>query len=162
MQRGAQKGDRDPPFNLHELYKRHPPRNSKADKPHLDFIRFGKVDNVKLIKVAILAAQKSDIGTASEISSLLNKLLITAVIGEKWTPRLVWFVTSAIRVERSTEANVKRRTNRPHKDAKFRDLVNRTIKSRLDGIRDEFDKSKLTLGDINPELAELKRKLEEK
>ena len=162
MQRGAQKRDRGPPLNLHELYKKHPPRLAKADKPHLDFRRFGKLENVDRIKIVVLAAQKNGIGTASEISSLLNKLLITTAIGEKWTPRLVWFATSAIRAEHSSAAEAKRLSNRSHNDAKFCDFVNRAIGSRLDEIQNEFDRTKPNLGDAYPELANLKKKLEKK
>lgn len=162
MQRGAQKRDRDLPLNLQELYKKHPPKISKADKPHLDFIRFGKIDKFERIKTVIFAAQKNRIGSASQISSLLNKLSITTAIGEKWTPRLAWFVKSAIREERSTEANPKRPTNRPHKDAKFHFQVNWASKIRLDEMRDKSKKSKLTLGDVCPELVDLKRNLENK
>lgn len=165
MQRGAQKRSSEPSIRMQDIYKKHPPKIASADKPHLDFLRFGKLEQVTKIQAVIEAAKKNGIGTASEISHLLNKLLIKTAIGDKWTPRLAWFAVSAIR---SHGQDPDRRKigqeigNQQRSDAKFRDLVNRVVKSRLAEIKDEFEASKPTLGEASPELAELKRRLEGK
>jgi hypothetical protein len=162
MQRGAQKRDRDPPMDMHAFYQKHPPQLSSLDKPHLDFIRFGRLDQVLRIKTVVQAAQKNGIGTASEICKLLNKLMIRTAIGEKWTPRLVWFATSAIRMESHKTGNQQHKSISDSQEVKFQDLVKRVIKSRLEEIRNEFDASKPTLGDVSPALQALKDHLEGK
>lgn len=144
---------------MQDIYKNHPPRIASLDKPHLDFRKYGKPEQVAEIKLVIEAAKKNGIGTASEISRLLNKLLIKTAIGEKWTPRLAWFaaaaVTDHLRQTRSTNSNAPGASQ-------FRDKVNRLVKSRLDEIRAEFEASNPTLGETSPQLAALKKRLESK
>lgn len=147
---------------MQDIYSKHPPRIASADRPHLDFLKYGKPEQVVQITVVIEAAKKNGIGTASEISRILNKLLIRTAIGEKWTPRLAWFAASALAVHRtrSEKQSPHRGTDGKSQDeAKFRDKVNRVVKSRLAEIRDEFEASKPTLGEASPELMELKRRL---
>lgn len=164
MQRGAQKRSSEPPIQMQDIYKKHPPKIASADKPHLDFLKYGKPEQVLQIRTVIEAAKKNGIGTASEISRLLNKLLIKTAIGEKWTPRLVWFAAAAVRAHssenraRSSGGGVGERSRA---ETKFHDMVNRVVKSRLEEIRTEFEESKPKLGDASPELMELKRRLEE-
>lgn len=163
MQRGAQKRSSAPPIKMGDIYKKHPPRISNQDKPHLDFLKFGKPEQVAQIKTVVEAARKNGIGTASEISKLLNKLLIKTAIGENWTPRLAWFASSAIRKDDSnSRRHAKPQTTRSsgNGDANFRTKVDRMIRSRLEEIHEEFNASTPTLGDSLPELAALKKQLE--
>ena len=163
MQRGAQYRSSETPIRMRDIYKEHPPRIASTDKPHLDFLKYGKPEQVVRIRMVIEAAKKNGIGTASEVSHLLNKLLIKTAIGEKWTPRLAWFAAAEIKAEnqahkaRTTGGDI-RGTSKS--DTKFRDMVNRVVKSRLDEIRAEFEASKPTLGEASPELAALKKRLE--
>ena len=164
MQRGAQKRSNEPPIKMQDVYKKHPPKIASADKPHLDFLKYGKPEQVVRIRTVIEAARKNDIGTAAEISRLLNKLLIKTAIGEKWTPRLVWFAATAIRTqsnENKPEATGKVGAGQRLNETKFRDLVDRVIVSRLEDIRTEFENTKPKLGDASPELMELKKRLDE-
>lgn len=155
MQRGAQKRSTAPPIKMSDIYKKHPPKISSQDKPHLDFLKFGKPEQVAQLKTVIEAAQKNGIGTASEISKLLNKILIKTAIGENWTPRLAWFAVSAMRSTDQTKPQAARISN--NADANFRTKVDRLIRSRLEAIHEEFDASRPTLGDSLPELAALKK-----
>lgn len=163
MQRGAQYRSSEAPIRMQDIYKEHPPRIASVDKPHLDFLKYGKPEQVVRIRTVIEAAKKNGIGTASEISHLLNKLLIKTAIGEKWTPRLAWFAAAAIKAEnqaqkvRTTGGDIEGSSK---SDTKFRDIVNRVVKSRLDEIRAEFEASKPTLGEASPELAALRKRLE--
>lgn len=160
MQRGAQKRSDQPPIPMQEIYKDHPPQISNMDKPHLNFIKFSKPAHVDKIKTVIEAADKNGIGTASEISRLLNKLLLRTAIGENWTPRLAWFAASEFRKQ---SRNAKRvHSLKQNDETKFQSLVKRAVNSRLDEIRNEFEASKPTLGEVLPELAALKMRLEGK
>lgn len=164
MQRGAQKRSSEPPVKMQDIYKKHPPKIASVDKPHLDFLKYGKPEQVVRIKTVIEAAKKNGIGTASEISRLLNKLLIKTAIGEKWTPRLVWFAVAAIKAQRSeSRPKLAGEGGAGHRltETKFRDLVNRVVMSRLEEIQTEFENSKPKLGDTSPKLMELKRRLDE-
>ena len=163
MQRGAHKRSSEPPVSMQDIYSKHPPKIANSDKPHLDFLKYGKPEQVTQIVAVIEAAKKNGIGTASEISRLLNKLLITTAIGEKWTPRLAWFASSALAAHRARpeKQGLHRKLQGKSKDGlRFREKVNRVVKSRLDEIRDEFEASRPTLGEASPELMELKRRLE--
>ncbi|GAA6159187.1 hypothetical protein NBRC116589_13610 [Ruegeria sp. HU-ET01832] len=164
MQRGAQKRSSSPKISMHDIYKKHPPRIATADKPHLDFLKYGKIDQAKQIKTVIEAARKNGIGSAAEISRLLNKLLITTAIGEKWTPRLAWFAASAVRSNTPQSKNLSVGTDykRSQNDTKFRNIVNRVVKSRLEEIESEFAASRPTLSEAAPELLELKKRLSRK
>jgi hypothetical protein len=150
---------------MQDIYKDHPPTIASADRPHLDFLKFGRLAQVSKIKMVINAAKKNGIGKASEISRLLNKLLIKTAIGDKWTPRLVWFAVKAMtsKAEDPGERKATRASRtQAYEDAKFRDMVKRVVKSRLDEISDEFEASKPTLGEASAELADLKMRLERK
>ncbi len=163
MQRGAQKRSSEPPVSMQEIYKKHPPKIASLDKPHLDFQKYGKPEQLTRIRTVIEAAKKNGIGTASEISRLLNKLTIKTAIGEQWTPRLAWFAARAVFDETSREADTKPYQKFEHQSretTKFQDRVNRLVKSRLDAIRSDFEDSKPTLGDVSAELAALKKTLE--
>ncbi|MFZ1725471.1 MAG: hypothetical protein WAU13_02295, partial [Albidovulum sp.] len=95
MQRGAQKRSSEPVVRMQDIYKKSPPIIASEDRPHLDFLKYGKLEQVTKIKTVVEAAKKNEIGTASEICKILNKLSIKTAIGGKWTPRLVWFAAEA-------------------------------------------------------------------
>ncbi|MGI9370744.1 MAG: hypothetical protein ACR2O2_18095 [Ruegeria sp.] len=163
MQRGAQKRSEEAPIRMQEIYKNHPPRLANGDKPHLDFRKFGKPEQLDKIRTVILAAQQNGIDTASEVSCLLNKLLIKTAIGDSWTPRLAWFAAKVVKSDaRASQRSTTPTARSSKKDVHFRDLVNRVVKSRLEEIKDNFAASQPTLGDASPELLELKRTLEQK
>ncbi|WP_460273936.1 hypothetical protein [Celeribacter sp. ULVN23_4] len=160
MQRGAQKRSSKPPIKMQDIYKKHPPQLSSIDKPHLDFQKYGSLKDVARIKMIVEAARKNEIDTSSEISTLLNKLMIKTAIGEKWTPRLAWFVKRAVNSHGKALHPTKSHVNQSRSDREFHDLVRRVVKSRLEEIKSEFEASKPTLGDASPELARLKEQLE--
>ena len=60
MQRGAAKRNRSGPIDTHAAYSKHPPRIVSSDKPHLDFLKVGKMDQFERIVSVIEAAQKND------------------------------------------------------------------------------------------------------
>lgn len=163
MQRGAQKRPSASALRMRDIYDKHPPQMASADKPHLDFLKYGRLERINQITTVIDAAKKNGIGTAAEISHLLNKLLIKTAIGEKWTPRLAWFVAMAIKSQRDgSRVNFSSGTVRAHSDVEtnFRDKVDVVVNSRLEEIRSEFEESRPKLGDALPELVQLKKRLE--
>lgn len=163
MQRGAQKRSGKSPIRMQDIYKKHPPKIASADKPHLDFLKYGKPEQIVLIRAVIEAAKKNGIGTASEISRILNKMLIKTAIGEKWTPRLAWFAAAAVKAHNlphEVRAPGRSIEKQSRTETKFRDMVNRVVKSRFKEISSEIEASTPTLGEALPELAALKRRLE--
>lgn len=164
MQRGAQKRSSEPAIKMRDVYERHPPKIASADKPHLDFLKYGRLERVEKIRTVIDAAKKNGIGTAGEISHLLNKLQIKTAIGERWTPRLAWFASAAVKIqgnEIKTRSSSGDSFGSSRSEVKFRDLVDLVVKSRLEEIQSQFEISVPKLGDALPELAELKRRFEQ-
>lgn len=159
MQRGALHREDAELFDKNELYRKHPPQIANSDKPHLDFIRFKKTERVPRILSVIKAARANGIGTASEVSGILNKIGVLTAIDEKWSPRLVWFAASAILQNDAQVRSLKHRNNSGSKSppdrAEFERLVSRTVRSRLSDIQEGFHASRSALGDAAPELSQL-------
>lgn len=165
MQRAAQKSRGGTPLRMADVYVDHPPQMASADKPHLDFSKFGKTEDFWKIITVIKAAHKGGIGTASEVSKLLNKLHLKTAIGETWTPRLAWFAGSAMRAQ--TQRSVEHSAHKPNDskaagDPTFNDQVARIVTSRLCEIQTAYEASKATLGDVGSDLMALKHRLEGK
>ncbi len=154
MQRGAAKRDRNPSPTSREIYAKHPPKISSADRPHLDFIKYGRMERVSRIVMVIDAARRNGIGNAANIAAILNKTRTYTAIGERWTPRLAWFAVSALRQTGSKEPAT--RFPVASGSVEFEKRIERAVRSRLDEIQSEFKKAKPKLGDVSLELRKLK------
>ena len=155
MQRGALMRDDEPPLRMRDIYEKHPPQISKSDVPHLDFKRFSNPESEEQIFLVITAARKNGIFTAGELSRLLNGQGFTTAIGEKWTPRLVWFFKQEMHKVKVEEAKVRKekiecsksKTQKAH------------IRPKVSRISGNSAIASAKLGDVSAALAEIWIKL---
>ena len=164
MQRGAQKRDNSPKVTSSELYKLSPPLLTDAEVAHF---KFGNrsINDFFLGLSDILKACHHSHMAAGAVAKVLNDQRAKTACGAPWTPRLAWFLMKTWRTVHFAKLNQEKVARQAAAKENKNDMATAIGRAVVRQEAHAFQKvlrnyfKNPTLGEIFPELAELKRKL---
>ena len=164
MQRGAQKRDNSPKVTSSELYKLSPPLLTDAEVAHF---KFGNrsINDFFLGLADILKACHHNHMAAGEVAKVLNVRRAKTACGASWTPRLAWFLMKTWRTVHFAKLKQEKVTRQAAAKDNKNDMATSIGRAVVRNESHAFQKvlrnyfKNPTLGEVFPELADLKRKL---
>lgn len=92
MQRGVNKRGNSKKPGEGEEYQKHPPIMAKSERMHFGVDSDSRKVFIERMRPKIRLLAKSGFRKPADVSKVLNKQKVYTEIGEKWSPRLVWFL----------------------------------------------------------------------